>query len=173
MADAHACDAKQPVANPIEAADDVFEAFYRGQHEPLSAYAHSLLGDPASAADVVSEALVRTWSRWARVREPAPYAYLCVTNLCRERWRHEAVQRRVLPRLLERGVVDAPEVDELRLLVDRLPKRLRTVLLLHYYADLPIAEIAKVVGRPEGSVKQRLHQGRQELRRLYGTEETT
>jgi RNA polymerase sigma-70 factor (ECF subfamily) len=170
VTEASACDADADVRTPATDPSDAFEAFYRAQYGPLSAYAYSLLRDADAAADVVSEALVRTWSRWAKVREPTPYSYLCVTNLCRERWRHEAVHRRVLPSLIDAQLVDPPEVDELLPLVAILPDRLRVPVLLHYYADLPVAEIAKVIRRPEGSVKQRLHQARRDLRRLYAKE---
>jgi RNA polymerase sigma-70 factor (ECF subfamily) len=38
--------------------------------------------------------------------------------------------------------------------------RLREVVLLHYYADLPVAEVAAAIHRPVGTVKRRLHEAR-------------
>ena len=50
-----------------------------------------------------------------------------------------------------------------RELVDRLPDRLRKAALLHYYADLPVKEVARLLHRPEGTIRQRLHQARRIL----------
>jgi RNA polymerase sigma-70 factor (ECF subfamily) len=52
----------------------------------------------------------------------------------------------------------------LRDLVERLPKRLRTPVLLHYYADLPVNEVAATLHLPLGTAKRRLHEARALLR---------
>jgi RNA polymerase sigma-70 factor (ECF subfamily) len=44
--------------------------------------------------------------------------------------------------------------------VGRLPDRLRDVVLLHYYADLPVGEVATAVRRPPGTVKRQLSEAR-------------
>ena len=44
--------------------------------------------------------------------------------------------------------------------VDRLPPGLRDVVLLHYYADLPVEDVARAIRRPAGTVKRRLHEAR-------------
>ena len=48
----------------------------------------------------------------------------------------------------------------LRDLVERLPGHLREAVLLHYYADLPVADVALAIKRPVGTVKRRLHEAR-------------
>jgi RNA polymerase sigma-70 factor (ECF subfamily) len=53
----------------------------------------------------------------------------------------------------------APDTS-LRDLVERLPGHLREAVLLHYYADLPVAEVAAALRRPVGTVKRRLHEAR-------------
>ena len=55
--------------------------------------------------------------------------------------------------------------------IDQLPPRLKEVVLLHLLEDLPIAEVAAIVGCPEGTVKSRLHYGKRALRTLL-TKET-
>jgi RNA polymerase sigma factor (sigma-70 family) len=46
-----------------------------------------------------------------------------------------------------------PEVDETWTAVSGLPRHQRAVLVLHYYADLPLVEIADLVGRPPATVR--------------------
>ena len=58
--------------------------------------------------------------------------------------------------------------------VRALPRQQAAVLALHYYEDLPIADIAAVLGLAEGTVKAHLHKGREALRqRLRPGEEVT
>ena len=47
--------------------------------------------------------------------------------------------------------------------IARLPEPLRTVVVLHYFDDLPLSEIGKVLSAPLGTVKFRLHRARLEL----------
>ena len=48
----------------------------------------------------------------------------------------------------------------LRASVMGIPEKLRDVVLLHYFADLPVAQVAAAVGRPEGTVKRQLSEAR-------------
>jgi RNA polymerase sigma-70 factor (ECF subfamily) len=47
--------------------------------------------------------------------------------------------------------------------VERLPAHLRSVVLLHYYADLPVEDVARALRRPLGTVKRRLLDARKVL----------
>ena len=146
--------------------DEAFTAFFAAEFGGLAAYCARLL--PTSAAeDVAQEALVRVWTHWPTVRDPHAYAFLVATNLARRQWLAASKQRV----LHERLDADAREIDResgphatLRDLVNRLPARLRTPTLLHYYADLPTAEVARLLRRPPGTIRRRLT----EARRLLG-----
>ena len=55
-----------------------------------------------------------------------------------------------------------------RMLVQSLPERMRNPALLYYYADLPVREVAALLGRSEGTVKSDLHAARELLRATLG-----
>jgi DNA-directed RNA polymerase specialized sigma24 family protein len=115
-----------------------FEVFYEQTYGALAGYALSLVGDENVAHDLAQEAMVRVYVRWGLLREARPYAYRIVTNLARDRWRRQRTERTALPDL----VVDpapGPDVGVLDA-VERLPAALRDVVLLHYYADLPVEQ---------------------------------
>jgi RNA polymerase sigma-70 factor (ECF subfamily) len=149
-----------------DADDEAFTAFFTAEFGALAAYCARLL--PAGAAeDAAQEALVRVWTHWRTVRDPRAYTFLVATNLARRQWRADSNQRV----LHERLDADArahreppPRHAALRDLVDQLPARLRTPTLLHYYADLPTAEVARLLRRPPGTIRRRLT----EARRLLG-----
>jgi RNA polymerase sigma-70 factor (ECF subfamily) len=149
-----------------EADDEAFTAFFVAEFGALAAYCSRLL--PSGAAeDAAQEALVRVWTHWRTVRDPRAYTFLVATNLARRQW-HAASNQRVLNEQLdarERARAELPETySTLRDLVNRLPGRLRTPTLLHYYADLPTAEVARLLRRPPGTIRRRLT----EARRLLG-----
>jgi RNA polymerase sigma-70 factor (ECF subfamily) len=141
-----------------------FEVFFRAEFGRLAGYVARMVGEEQSAADLAQEALVRTQARWVRVRQPRPYAYLVATNLARRHMRHE-LNARAANALLSVGTASSDLGAELdvRDAVNRLPARLSQVVALHYWADLPISEVAKIIQKPEGTVKRRLHEARQLL----------
>lgn len=143
--------------------DDRFRAFFVAEFPRLAGYCTGLTGERQAGEDAAQEALVRTWARWTHVKDPAAYSYLVATKLVSRNWQREA-RRQQLRAAMPPVAASTPEPDwSLRDLVDRLPERLRLPVLLHYYADLPVADVAGVLGIPEGSVRQRLHQARQML----------
>jgi RNA polymerase sigma-70 factor (ECF subfamily) len=145
---------------------DEFTAFFDAEYPRLAAYCTRLAGNAETGTDIAQEALVRTWSRWTRVSQPRPYAYLVATNLARDTWRRTARDRQVVVDLVSERSRPPPAEYGLRALVDQLPERLRMPVLLHYYADLPLAEVARVMHRPLGSIKSRLSEARTRLAQL-------
>lgn len=144
--------------------DEEFAEFFEAEFPRLGGYCLRLLDDEQLARDVAQEALVRVWSRWRTVSDPHAYVYVIATNLVRAEWRRRGRGRALLHHLTLTHTEAHTESDgTVRDAVERLPSRLREPVLLHYYADLPVAEIARVTRKPVGSIKQRLHQARAEL----------
>jgi RNA polymerase sigma-70 factor (ECF subfamily) len=136
-----------------------FAAFYTATFGELAGYGWSLTRDPSIGDELAQEAMTRVYARWGLMREPRPYAYRIVTNLARDRWRAQARERESYGDLIAHGVVSGPDTSTLDA-VRRLSPALREAVLLHYYADLPIDEVARVLRRPVGTVKRRLHDAR-------------
>lgn len=142
-----------------------FSDFYRAEFPRLAGYCLALVGSEAAARDIAQEALVRVFSRWAGVAQPRAYAYLVATNLARRSWKRRAGESRALTRAFvrtEASAQDPAETDRpwLAELVEGLPAKQREVVLLYYYADLPVAEVARLLRLPAGTIKRRLHEAR-------------
>ncbi|HVB27040.1 MAG TPA: RNA polymerase sigma factor [Mycobacteriales bacterium] len=147
-------------------AEEEFRSFYAAEFAALAGYCWSLVSDTEHAHDLAQEAFTRLLARWRHVEEPRAYVYNIATNLARKAWRGRARNADTLAvlaqdRSLAAGLELAPETAfAVRAAVDGLPRRLRQVVLLHYFADLSVADVAAAVRRPSGTVKRQLSEAR-------------
>lgn len=149
------------------AASELFAALY----PRLAGWCRRLVDDDGTAHEIAAEAFTRLWARWAKVDEPRGFLYVTAANLVRDHWRRTERERRTLRRVTAEAVTGGQGADDdpsVRLLVRSLPKRLRVPVLLYYYADLPVREVALLTGRKEGTVKADLHAARELLRSTLG-----
>ncbi len=131
-----------------------FEAWYRHSHAALFTSMLALTGDRDIAADATDEAFSRAWKNWDRVQamaSPEGWSYRVALNVVRTRARRRGVERRLLPKLVNRNTVSAP-AGEVWELVRELPPRQRIAVVLRYIADLDERNIAEVMGITRGTV---------------------
>ena len=144
--------------------DDVARQLWDLHYAQLAGWCAALVGDREAAHDIASEAFTRLLAKWIGVRDPRGFLYVTATNLARDRWRGEQRDRRLNARLKIVTPTSAPASDPwLRDLVERLPDRMRAPVLLHYYADMSIAEVAIALHRPQGTIKRTLSDARNRL----------
>lgn len=167
---------KEAMARPEERESEVallFDLHYRS----LRGLAYVLLGDMGRAEEVTSEAFVKVFSGWNRLRridDRHGYLRQVVVNLCRSRFRRAKVERRVNEALGSRRI-DAPTEDvDLRLdlwdEVRKLPERQKITVVLRYLEDLPEQQIANVLDCSVGTVKSQLSKAKAKLgKALAGT----
>ena len=122
-------------------------------------------GDTDVAEELAQDTLARVWDRWPSVRvmvAPEAWAYRVALNLANSHYRRRAAERRATARQVPLRVVqdreDTADAVTVRQAVARLPKRQRAALVLRYYADLPVAETADLLGCAPGTVKALTHQ---------------
>lgn len=136
----------------------------------------------SAADDLFQESwlrVVRARDRFDPRRRFSTWIFQIANNLCRDRGRRRAVEIRHLDELARSrrdAPVRAPRLPvELRLDMRRrleaLPERLREVLVLRYYQQLPERDIAEILGIPRGTVKSRLHAAVKALRAQEGNDE--
>ncbi len=141
-----------------------FEDFYAETYRDLTAYCWQLVRDVELSHDMAQECFTRLLGRWIKVREPRAYLFHIATNLARETWRSQARSTATVESLAAQPSVHHPgdpaSAMTVQAAVDRLPRRYREVVLLYYYADLPLATVAAAVRRPAGTVKRQLSEAR-------------
>jgi RNA polymerase sigma-70 factor (ECF subfamily) len=156
------------VGVPMERVDAVArpsaEELWRAHYATLAGWVAGMAGDTEVGHEIAAEAFTRLLGRWRSVEDPRGFLYVVATNALRDHWRREGRRRRATSRLrLERQRDTAAADPGVRDLVDRLPERYRAIVLLHYYADLTVADCARALGRPEGTVKRELTEARAQM----------
>ena len=144
--------------------DDAVRLFMQVEYPGLVRYLWRLTQDEDTARDLAQETVVRLFGRWTTVAEPKAYAYVTATNLARRSWDRRRTERSALRRAFSRAetAVAGPQRD-VQDAVERLPSKWRSVVLLHYYADLTVPEVARQLRRPEGTVRRQLSEARGQL----------
>jgi RNA polymerase sigma-70 factor (sigma-E family) len=161
-------------------ADTAVAQLYAVHWRGLVRLAALLMGESASAEEVVADAFVAMHRRWERLADPhAAHAYLraSVVNGCRSVHRHRDVEVRYRqpaapePAGPEEHALRADEDQQVMAALRRLPRRQQEVLVLRYYADASEAEIADSLGISRGAVKSHAHRGLRSLREALSQEE--
>lgn len=156
---------------PQQAMGELYHACYRR----LVAQVYAFTTDLTEAQDVVQEAFARALARprgLTDVDNPEAWLRTVAVNVVRRRWRRRKLLDTILlrDRPIARTVEPAPgpERTDLREALAELPTTYREVIVLHYFADLGVEEVATVLQVPVGTVKSRLSRGRAALAERLG-----
>ena len=158
--------------NDIRMVDDL-ESLFRAHHGRLVRALTVACGNEQIAADAVQVAFVKAHLKWRSIMsydDPVGWIRRVAINNMRDEHRRESRKQRVVDRLgAEPEVqVQAPQLDEVALMLAGLPRQQRLSLALFYVDGLSVAETAATLGISEGAVKFHLHQGRSTLRGQLG-----
>ena len=135
-------------------AESSVTALYQAHALSLTRLAHVMLGDKASAEDVVQEAFCGLYRNWARLADPAaalPYLRASVLNGCRSVIRRRKVRasktlHEPAAASAESLVLTGEEHRSVLAALRQLPARQREVLVMRFYARASDEEIARVMG---------------------------
>jgi len=173
--DGHSSAAALPIAG-MESQEERLGSLFDAHHERLYRLARRMTRNVDDALDLVQETFVRA----ARVPHAIPYgaapeeAWLVrvLVNVQRDAWRRAAVRRRFAPRLAEPGAAEAPQEAALiaRSVVwhalASLPPRRRAVVILRELEELPVPEIAALLGVSAITTRWHLAAGLRRLRQV-------
>lgn len=159
-----------------ESAEESFRAFARDHSAALRRSAYLLCGDWHLAEDLVQNTLVKVYRAWRRVDGTFAVRFARKTLMRswlderRRPWRRAERRDGTVPELAH-PAADPAEIggrtlrrDFVLAALDRVPAKQRAVLVLRYWDDLPIAEVAAALGCSEGTVKSQAARGLRNLR---------
>lgn len=147
---------------------------------------YRMLGNKHEAEDIAQEAFVRAFINIHTFdinRKFSTWLYRIGTNLCIDRIRKKKPdyyldadiagtdglnmysQIASTTELPEEEVVKMEMQERVQYEITRLPDKYRAVIILKYMEDLPLQEISEILDMPLGTVKTRIHRGREALRK--------
>lgn len=144
--------------------DPEFERLYESSFERVYRAAYLLCRDRQAAEDAAQEAFTRALERWGRLAgQEWVVGWLVTTAINHARRRPRSVPFWPRPQAPE---PEAPDASlDLWAAVRKLSHRQQEAVVLHYVADLPIKEVATVMGCDGGTVKTHLARARETLGR--------
>jgi RNA polymerase sigma factor (sigma-70 family) len=153
---------------------EAFGLLTAGRTNRLFAAARLILRDDDVAADAVQDALVRAWVDLRGLRDPSLFdAWLhrilirvCHRTASRTRGRtvREVLAVGQSPETTSDVQLELAARDELERGLRHLSQDHRTVLVVRYYLDLPLADCARVLGLPLGTAQSRINRALRALR---------
>jgi len=146
-----------------------------------------IVDDLHQAEEIAQDVFIKAFENAGNFRgESSPYTWLyrialnCSRDILkrRRRWRLERwgedpgllAAAQPPPESLEEQAARRETGRKIRHCISRLPLRYREVIILYYYDDLKISDIARVLEQPEGTVKSHLARGRSALEKLMRKE---
>ncbi len=170
---------EEAVAGPAArvTADELVAELFRAESARLVSMARWFVDDRTAAEDLVQEAFIKLAANAYRIHRrdrAASYLRSIVINLCRDYNRRGLVSLRHRPPAVVDQVsaeVEATVREDAREVVAAvraLPRRQRDCVVLRFYLELPVAEIADTLGLSTNSVKTHLQRGLRALERELG-----
>jgi len=160
----------------LPAGESTFADLLKPLIEPGFRLALAMLHDPTAAEDAVQEASFTAWRKLGRMADRGrlrPWFLGVVANKCRNARRNRWTSRAELTEDI--SVVSSEEATmrgaDLRRAIARLGRDDRLVVVLYFYLDLPVDEVATVTGASVGATRTRLHRAIKKLRPGVAIEE--
>ena len=162
-------------------------ALVERHHGPLLGFVYRMTGgDRALAEDLAQETFLRTLRAIGQYQYPRPFKpwlYAIATNLARDYYKQAEIRHADSAGDVEADseasrhgsgpedqVIAEMEARNVAAAIGALPAHQREAVILRYYQDLSLAEIAETLGVPVGTVKSRLSLGLRRLRAILGEE---
>lgn len=167
----------------ISGSREAFEALMEQYRPKALRAAYLISGNHADSEDIVQETFVDCYLNRRKLKNPGAFKSWFYRILSRNAWRICRRAKREQPseeigsqetdapgELLNRVVLKEEEAA-LYEAVRKLPVKQRTVIILYYYNEMSLKEIAKVCGCMEGTVKSRLFHGKEKLKIMLEDQE--
>lgn len=172
-------DRDEYAAAAIKGDDDALIARIRMDQSRLYGIAYSYMRNETDALEAIQETTFRVWNKRRSLRDPklfTTWVTRILIRVCLDERKKRLREQPLGSELLESDAQTAAEqgIDRMDLAVQlkKLPSKYRMVIVLKYYRDMTITEIAELLEKPDGTVRTWLHQALKQLREndVYGKE---
>lgn len=155
-----------------------FETLLAPNLPSAMAYARAIIGNRHDAEDAVQDAVLKGMQAFGNFRATQPFKPWWLTilrNTCKDRLRYSRRWLRTLQGWVQsfyHADAETSSHEDVVRTLQRLPHLQREILELKYLTGSTYAEIAEILGIPQGTVMSRLHSARHQFATLYQKERT-
>ncbi|QAT43046.1 RNA polymerase sigma factor [Aminipila luticellarii] len=155
-----------------------FEELFNLYKDRAVRTAYLITNNRSLADDIAQEAFIQCYFKIMTLRDPESFKTWFFRTLTRLAWKMSAKEKTAVPvenifefgktehtNLVEGEIMDKEESRQLMEAVKQLDIKQKTTVLLYYYNNFSVSEIAKIMGCFEGTVKSRLHTARKNLKK--------
>lgn len=157
---------------------DQFGEIYDQYIEKIYRFVFLKVSSEEIAEDITSKVFTKGWESFQKkgneIENPSAFLYQIARNSVvdhyREKGRNITVSSEALPEIAdsadnvhEKAILNA-DISAVKVSIQKLRPEYQDIIIWHYLEDMPIADIAKLVGKPAGTVRVMLHRGLKELK---------
>jgi RNA polymerase sigma factor (sigma-70 family) len=158
-------------------ADHSFEQFFEAHYPGICRALWLALGGGCDPEDAAQDAFARAFQKWTAVSNldrPATWVFVVAVRQARRNLRRHSRSLRASTWATESLQATDDTASRLSIMaaLAELAPRQRLAIVLRYYADLPVSDIAKAMKCREGTVKATIHSAHDRLRTLLPREPT-
>lgn len=149
-----------------EVGDDAFEAVFREEFPRVVRLIYAMTRSNAVAQDAAQEAFTLLYERFSSVANPPGFVRTAAINRMRDRRRHLNVRDRVLRAMPPSDHDVTGDLDYLADALATLSDQRRAMVVLRFYEQRTVPEIAEILDVPEGTVKSGLARSLTQLKEV-------
>jgi RNA polymerase sigma-70 factor (ECF subfamily) len=157
---------------------EAFAGIVQRWQAPLVNMAWRYCRDRSRAEEMAQEAFVRAWrglAQWRREASFSTWLFSVAANVYRTELKRvpsvnlplDEMEELSAPAGQYRALAEQRQQEDVRNAVLGLPRRYREAVILFYFHEMDVADTARTMGLPEGTVKARLSRGRALLKRRF------
>jgi len=162
----------------MDSLNEQFGQIYDQYIEKIYRFVYLKVNSQETAEDITSKVFLRGWevfqSQNAEIKNPSAFLYQIAKNAVidhyREKGRAKLVSVDASPQMADPGtnahdkaILNA-DVNIIKKAMQKLKKEHQDIIIWHYLEDMPIANIAKLLDKPAGTVRVMLHRGLKDLK---------
>ena len=163
---------------------DAFRLLLENYRKVMFGTAFLMTKDRGLAEDALQEALIQIWKHLPSLRRGEslkPWLVRIVVNEVNRQRRKKQVPTVPLefaPEIVDdcddavAAMIRSEDHQNLRRALEQLPLEIKETVILRYFSDLTVPEVAKVMGKPEGTIKSRLSRALTRLNEILSNDET-
>ncbi len=154
-----------------DSAADAYTAFFQAEYAAVTRAVYLVLHDRDAAEDVAADAfaaLLRNWTKVSDYDRPGAWVRRVAIRMAVRAARRDQLRDRLLALIRPPGALAESSDPDLAAAMAALPPRQRAAVMLYYFEDRPLAEVADLLDCAPGTAKAHLFKARQRLASLLG-----